>query len=170
LLREVSWNLLGRLGPGAFETISGEVVNAILLTLSNRPATEDFALAGLDASAPRSVGEKAAGLRGGRVVQVSQRKQLENLDGRVALADSVGIEELSKHASDSSGCLTSDGERFYRLFWETPITEDWELLQSTVSESVGYGGRQLMIFWQKASGDLYRLAEEMKGTNHAVQN
>ncbi len=34
LLKQETWNLLARLGSGAFETITGEVVNAILLTLS----------------------------------------------------------------------------------------------------------------------------------------
>ena len=35
LLKTETWHLLARLGPGAFETISGEVVKAILLTLSH---------------------------------------------------------------------------------------------------------------------------------------
>ncbi|MDE0190816.1 MAG: N-6 DNA methylase [Gammaproteobacteria bacterium] len=34
LLKNEIWHLIARLGPGAFETISGEVVKAILLTLS----------------------------------------------------------------------------------------------------------------------------------------
>ncbi len=34
LLKEETWHLLAWLGPGAFETISGEVVKAVLLTLS----------------------------------------------------------------------------------------------------------------------------------------
>jgi len=33
LLQRVQWNLLARLGPGAFETISGEVVQAVLLAM-----------------------------------------------------------------------------------------------------------------------------------------
>ena len=34
LLKTRTWRLLARLGPGAFETISGEVVKAVLLTLT----------------------------------------------------------------------------------------------------------------------------------------
>ena len=34
LLKNDTWHLIARLGPGAFETISGEVVKAILITLS----------------------------------------------------------------------------------------------------------------------------------------
>ena len=39
LLKTETWHLLARLGPGAFETISGEVVKAILLTLSRNHPT-----------------------------------------------------------------------------------------------------------------------------------
>ena len=34
LLKEQTWNVVARLGPGAFETISGEVVNVALVVLS----------------------------------------------------------------------------------------------------------------------------------------
>jgi type I restriction-modification system DNA methylase subunit len=33
LLRKYQWNLLARLGPGAFETVTGEVVKAILIII-----------------------------------------------------------------------------------------------------------------------------------------
>ena len=35
LLRDVRWDLLARLGSGAFETISGEVVSVVLLSVTN---------------------------------------------------------------------------------------------------------------------------------------
>jgi hypothetical protein len=77
---------------------------------------------------------------------------------------------LSKFAFDSSGCLTGDGERFYRTFWQQELSDDWEFLQSTVNETTLYGGGSFVIYWQKASGELFHFAEEMKGANHAVQN
>ena len=55
LLKNETWKLLARLGPGAFETISGEVVKAILLTLSrSNPATP--------AEPPEEIGDWAARL------------------------------------------------------------------------------------------------------------
>ena len=73
LLKTETWHLLARLGPGAFETISGEVVKAILLTLSRGNAASHLAellaahapvgtLHGLDVSDFRTAGEKAAQL------------------------------------------------------------------------------------------------------------
>ena len=70
LLKTETWHLLARLGPGAFETISGEVVKAILLTLSHgNPAGRPVGLPGeamasgmmygLDVSESRTTVEKA---------------------------------------------------------------------------------------------------------------
>ena len=73
LLKTETWHLLARLGSGAFETISGEVVKAILLTLSRGnlagKSSELFTttsalgtMYGLDVSDSRSASEKAARL------------------------------------------------------------------------------------------------------------
>ncbi|MFZ4851296.1 MAG: Eco57I restriction-modification methylase domain-containing protein, partial [Caldilinea sp.] len=59
LLKGETWQLLARLGPGAFETISGEVVKAVLLSLEHGRAPAGQLLCGLDVSAPRTVAEKA---------------------------------------------------------------------------------------------------------------
>ena len=40
LLKNDTWHLIARLGPGAFETISGEVVKAILISLSRGNSTK----------------------------------------------------------------------------------------------------------------------------------
>lgn len=41
LLRYATWNLLVRLGAGAFETITGEVVNAILISITHAKPADD---------------------------------------------------------------------------------------------------------------------------------
>jgi hypothetical protein len=78
---------LARLGAGAFETITGEVVNAILLTVTRAKPADDQMLSGLDASTPKTPEEKASMLNRGDVVQMGQRAQLSNPDARVALED-----------------------------------------------------------------------------------
>ncbi len=100
LLQRVQWNLLAAWGRGAFETISGEVVQAVLLTQTRAPAPEGFALHGVDASAPKSAPEKALLLREGAVVAVSQKGQLGNPYARVTLDDNVGGELLERFASE----------------------------------------------------------------------
>jgi hypothetical protein len=73
LLKNDTWHLIARLGPGAFETISGEVVKAILITLSHGNSTKEPGglfgdvndgnlIRGVDVSEPRTAAEKAAQL------------------------------------------------------------------------------------------------------------
>jgi len=64
LLKERTWNLVARLGPGAFETIGGHVVNVALDILSAGKPEEDAQMAGLDASSGQTPSNKAALLRG----------------------------------------------------------------------------------------------------------
>ena len=130
LLQRVQWNLLARLGPGAFETISGEVVQAVLLTQTRAPAPEGFALHGVDASAPKSAPEKALLLREGAVVAVSQAGQLGNPDARITLEELASGPLLETFAVSLQGVKTGDDPRLKRSFWEIQPSKRWEFAQS----------------------------------------
>ena len=69
LLKKETWHLLARLGPGAFETISGEVVKAILLTLSRSTP------AATPAEPPEKLGDWAGRLLDQAVAQGSVGKE-----------------------------------------------------------------------------------------------
>ena len=47
---------------------------------------------------------------------------------------------------------------------------DWEYLQSTVPNSIYYGGRSQIIFWENERGEMWKLAESVKHLNHSAQN
>jgi len=49
LLRRVTWNVVAKLGPGAFETISGEVVNVALLIHTLASPDDSHEMLGVDA-------------------------------------------------------------------------------------------------------------------------
>lgn len=167
LLKRVQWNLLARLGPGAFETISGEVVQAVLLTQTHAPADEPFALRGVDASGTKGAAEKAALLREGELVAVSQKAQLGNPDATVSLDELQGKELLSVHADGLVGVLNGDSSRFEARFWEIlAIGDVWEFEQSTVEERQDFGGRHKVILWEKGRGQLRAFAEEAKERLH----
>lgn len=118
LLRRVEWNLLARLGPGAFETVSGEVVQAILLTQTNALPAESFELRGVDASAPKVALEKATVLAEVEVVSVSQKGQLDNPDARVSFVSLAAELFLSDVCLYGKGSTTGDSPRFLLGFWE----------------------------------------------------
>jgi hypothetical protein len=66
LLKERTWDMVARLGPGAFETIGGHVVNVALLTISGgKPVKErPHIMAGIDVAICRMPAEKASLLKG----------------------------------------------------------------------------------------------------------
>src|SRR5690606_6471557 len=111
LLQNDSWHLIARLGPGAFETISGEVVKAILINLSRGNAAGQSAdllhsdapgnwIRGVDVSEPRTAAEKAVGLVADDVKSVGQGRQLENPDATIKLEGSSGV----AYMRDVAGC------------------------------------------------------------------
>lgn len=164
LLKRVQWNLLARLGPGAFETISGEVVQAVLLTQTHASADEAFALRGVDASGPKGAAEKAALLREGAVVSVGQKGQLGNPDCMIRFEAMNGIPLLEEVASSYAGVCTGDYPRFGRTYWEHAESGDtWAFQRSTVDESAHWGGMSYALRWEQNDGSLREFVAERLG-------
>ncbi|MBN9372144.1 DNA methyltransferase [Hydrogenophaga sp.] len=165
LLKRVQWSLLARLGPGAFETISGEVVQAVLLTQTNARATDGFQLRGVDASAPKGAKEKAEFLRDGEVVAVSQKGQLGNPDARILLEESVAHVQLSNYAFTAQGISTTDGSRFVQQYWERANLEGgWEFFQAASTEQTNglVSGYNYTLRWGGPGSDYFNYIEELK--------
>ncbi len=153
LLKQVTWDLLARLGSGAFDTISGEVVNAILLSLTNKTPNNKHLLRGVDASESKSVQEKAEILGTGQLAVINQKSQLKNPDARVMFEEGSDTELLSNYASSYQGITTGDNPRFIYTFWETnSICSPWNTFQSTGDESVHFTGREQVFLWEDGKG------------------
>ena len=160
LLKTETWHLLARLGPGAFETISGEVVKAILLTLSRgHPAGgqaglfDDDATAGtmygLDVSESRTVGEKAARLREAEITGIEQARQLGNPDAIISLAVEQNLTPMFEIASCYQGTSTGDNFHFIRLFWENPLLcNGFDLFQGPPTITDFQSGKHNIINWR----------------------
>ena len=157
VLQNDTLHLIARLGPGAFETISGEVVKAVLITLSRGNSVEqnsvrvenskDYNLIrGVDVSEFHTVAEKSAGLLTAEIKSVEQTKQLENPNARIALEDVEGFGLLDKMAKSFQGVSPADFPRFGRCYWEGHGNGDWQYWQSTVRESQFFGGRELILW------------------------
>lgn len=166
LLKNDTLHLIARLGPGAFETISGEVVKAILIILSrgnkvgeasslwsqrqDAAATlSDMMIRGLDVSVPRTAKEKAALLVTAEIQEAAQAKQLENPDARVVLELSENIELLEGYAYSFKGITTGDDFHYRRFFWELrSIPYDFKPFQSTVVNYFDFGGCESVIWYE----------------------
>ena len=154
LLKEARWELLARLGEGGFESTQAAGAFIILLTLANaRPQAEDQ-LRGIDASTPRTAMEKAVVLHEGEVLTVSQQGQLENPDARVTF-DEAETNLMEEKVSAYQGIATGDYACFGRMFWEVPKPgRIWAYQQSTVVETVDFGGREHVVHWGE-KGEVY---------------
>jgi Eco57I restriction-modification methylase len=171
LLTTTSWNFVGRLGPGAFETITGEVVKVTLLIITNCLPDGGHNIVGIDATTLKMPKEKARKLQQSELRIVKQQDQLHNPYGVISLEQISRGASLKEYATALSGCSAGDSPRFVRDFWELPhLTADWELHQSTVKETCYYGGRSEIIFWEQERGTMYELAQSVRHLNHAAQN
>jgi len=158
ILEGQSCNLIARLGPGAFETISGEVVNIALCIISGSQPTQQPAMAGLDASPAQSPAGKAALLRGkpvtgyedspdaGNIRVLSQEDQLASPDARIALSPRSSLSLTGQFARAFQGLKTGDDGRFRRCQWEV-TTDDarWAYCQSTVEQTSAWGGMRYRV-------------------------
>ena len=167
LLKGAQWHLLARLGAGAFETISGEVVNVILLTLSGARPNSNHQLRGIDGSAPRMAAGKAAALRSSELETVRQRLQLENPDCRIAFAVQEDGVHLSKVAECYQGIVTGDIGRFTRKFWEiVPKASAWVPFRRSNNSEALFGDVSEVLLWENGAGALHAYAAQAKHQLH----
>ena len=163
LLKAIQWEWVVRLGTGAFETISGEVVNVAMLTLTNWIPRENHSLWGCDASAFKLAPEKAALIRAGQPKFASQADQLRNPDARIALDEAARGTLLEKYAFCVQGLATSDDPQFVLCFWEQRrINQAWEPLLGTVEQPIEYGARERILHWEDGQGRYYEHAMKLK--------
>lgn len=163
LLADASWNFVSRLGPRAFETISGEVVSVGLLCLSQNSPVFGHTAFGIEATSGKDARAKASELSYGKILSIRQSGQIQNPDSRIVLgAESVG-DLLAMCAFAHKGLTTNDDPRFIRLFWEKPrINEGWECHQSTVKEAIPYGGREHIVLFEEGRGQLRSMNAEQE--------
>lgn len=156
LLEAVQWDFVARLGPRAFETITGEVVNVALLALTRSTTDQRHQFAGLDVADEKIPAEKAVALRRNLPNLVIQSAQLQNPDARVLLENRGISSLLSEYAHGVAGLNSKDARRFFRQFWEvSPISKDWEFMQTTVEGTRPFSGMQQIVYWEQGDGLLH---------------
>lgn len=158
MLQVFTWRAAARLGPGAFEGISGEIVNVALLVISSDHPTDDASMAALDATNQGTVADKALSLREGALLMLQQEQQRQNPDARLILEEVDPHPLLGSVANSRTGTRTGDNMRLLRCHWESDVISPvWTLMQTTVKESLPYGGRELVLRWDEGDGDLQEM-------------
>lgn len=165
LLMQETWNGLARLGSGAFDTISGEVVKGILISLtkSSRQGFNDGLFDkdaepnrffGIDVSEGASGLEKANLLINSTTNMLSQNAQIDNPDSRITLEEGKKFPIMKEIADGLVGIQTGDYPRFGRFFWEPILNKEWELQASAPGSTAIQSGKSYCIYWENFEGEL----------------
>lgn len=158
LLQDETWHLISRLGPGAFDTISGEVVKAILILISRERSESEQIISGVDVSEQKAVEEKAMGLVEGEIKRVGQGEQLGNPDARIALDNVIDTVLLNTFSYCYHGLTSGDMPRMKFSFWEKSGTDDdWIFYQGTTNQTQGFCGNNSILRWENGSGAIDEL-------------
>ncbi|MEA2084648.1 MAG: DNA methyltransferase [Thermodesulfobacteriota bacterium] len=173
LLENRSWNLVARLGPGAFETISGHVVNVALLIMSATILRKNHLMTGIDLSGAKKPDEKAAMLQGKtqvEVVTIPQDAQLKNPDTRVTFDMRYSdLPQMNRFVECYQGVRTGDRERFVFLFWEIlDFKNIWEPFRATSRSANPTDGISEAIRWEKGQGELDGYARKTRKKLHDI--
>jgi hypothetical protein len=151
LLKDKAWVSVARLGSGAFGTISGEVVNVSLVTISeSRPdVVSDFF--GIDVSASKVLAEKAFGLASSGVMRLIQAEQVSNPDSAIVLGEVSKFPPLCRIADVYYGSKPGQTSRVTRAFWEVSLIEEtfWRLMESSPDGCVAYSGKSEICLSQR---------------------
>lgn len=149
---------IARLGPRAFQSITGEVVNVLLAVLAS--ADTRASAWGIDTTSQKTPELKKVALREGNPTEVYLRNSKGGAcDNRLTFSRTGGEDSLATIGSTVKGITSNDDPSFLRCFWETGRRDEmWEFHLTAVEGSALYGGRSKLIFFEKGRGRLRALS------------
>jgi len=158
-LSNFCFGLTARLGSGAFETISGEVVNVMLFNIFKSDNKENSFYV-INLSNKGNASEKALMLHDEVLTTLIQREMFSNPELRI-----VDKSEVQGRVEDFGNCwqgiACSDTNRFVRFLWEIPnLGNGWILQQSNIKASSFYGGCDQILFWEDGYGQITEVAQK----------
>ena len=155
ILKGSRWDSLAKLGPRAFESIGGEIVNVCLSTMSRIIPENSHSLFGIDVADGRNATEKSKNLRSIRCVFTSQTSQLKNPDARISLDSARDLKLLQEYADSYKGFSTGDWYHFTQAYWEqASIALAWVPYQLGEDVAKSYGGRHQIVRWDSGKGEM----------------
>ena len=167
LLKDYSILMLVQLGAGAFDSISGEVVKAILITIVNKKTAENI-IHSIDVSKDLGTTNKRENLKAKQILRTDQHSLINTPDSRIALSGEVSEALLSKFAFSAQGIGTTDNPRFVQLFWEQPcFSKEWEPFQTACASQNRFlvSGFSSMFRWGGPGSDYFKHIEDLKKVN-----
>jgi hypothetical protein len=156
IVKQQTIPMICRLGKGAFETISGEVVNVILYLQHNRKPSlkENTSLIDLD-----RFQNKTIQILKEKILLIPQSNFQKTKDNIISFSENEsGTQLLNQFAFSFQGIKSGDDNSYCSFFWEHDSIDglEWKFEQSTSTISKEFSGRYKVIRWGKRN-ELARL-------------
>jgi hypothetical protein len=169
ILKSFRFDALIKLGPGAFGTISGEVVNVALLIITSDLPSAEHKYGGVDLASTGEIQKKAEGLAINEWQTVLQKDALNGPDSRITLEAHGSVKTLGGYANSPQGIKTGDDGCFRRNWWELPtFDERWRPFQGTPESNGFVGGMRYAIDWAENGRNFARLQGTTAWGKHGV--
>jgi hypothetical protein len=137
--------LLAQLGTRAFSSISGEIVNVVLLISALERPLSESSYATVDVASEADPLLKATALQLHKLGHVAQLRQLDNPDARITGVETTHLRTLADFVHSIKGTTTGDDPRFKRAFWELDRPELRRLLQASSDSSSIFSGLSYVL-------------------------
>ncbi len=152
LLHSRRWRFVARLGPGAFETITGHVVSVAMLIVSREVPNDKSRLAGFDVSTHGRQGQSLVPVQATRLgveaVRLICQKELRVRTHVVRLDGSEGLPTIGDFARSYQGLVTTDDSRFLSVFWLVCWQNSaWRTIQRPPRRTAHWSGREFLVRW-----------------------
>ena len=143
-----------RLGARAFETVSGEVVSVVLLTLTTNKVEESI-FYHLDVNESLDYQAKNTALKDREIAIAHQSDQL-SIQFIISARALNSSSPRNVEAPTAAGMSTFDLPRFIMKLWEIiPEEKIWSPMQTTVDFGVYYSGLYEALRWKTDKGDCW---------------
>ena len=164
LLQRYKWRFAVNLGPGAFETISGEVVSTCLVAIGRTRSDNAYEMfTWLDVSEGQTVEHKENALRSMQPDFLLQSSQLQNPNTVIGYSGDKDADLLEDMSYSYQGLATSDNSQFVFNFWEVPrIDQGWVLFQFAPDAVNTVSGCSHILFWEDGNGKYASHANALK--------
>ncbi|WP_220474447.1 hypothetical protein [Mycobacteroides abscessus] len=149
MLNESEQHLVAALGVNGFSTSMWDFHTDLVVS----SASVSRMIAAVDAADGTDPNGVAMALQQQRLVEVTTDSQIANPDHRIAMKAIDKSSLLSSVAKSVQGIATGDNPRYIRQMWEVPLPHPhFRLLQSSVSQTQPFGGRDQIIWWKLGGG------------------
>ena len=144
LVQSSAFGLIVRIGEHGFQSGAAAGAFTALTIAAKRLPGPSSNFLGLDAGSYATPAAKEAALRTAPLVPLRQSEVAADSDARIVLSAGPTGTLLATYAEGRAGLQSGDYPQFGRCFWEILGTDSrWSRRQSTVDETVPYGGREM---------------------------